>query len=110
MSLRMRVGMRGAASAVTARLGTSTAVTARLGGSVWYGRAGVAAAATPALPYQTLPPRRAVTAVLVPRRAVTALAAPLIQTRMRKLIAYFLRGLIVTAPVALTLYIGWNVF
>jgi len=29
---------------------------------------------------------------------------------MRKLIAYFLRGLIVTAPVALTLYIGWNVF
>jgi uncharacterized membrane protein len=29
---------------------------------------------------------------------------------MRKLIAYFLRGLIVTAPVALTLYIGWTAF
>ncbi len=29
---------------------------------------------------------------------------------MRRLIAYFLRGLIVTAPVALTLYIGWTAF
>jgi uncharacterized membrane protein len=29
---------------------------------------------------------------------------------MRKLVAYFLRGLIVTAPVALTLYIGWTAF
>jgi uncharacterized membrane protein len=29
---------------------------------------------------------------------------------MRRLIAYFLRGLVVTAPVGLTLYIGWTAF